>query len=201
MSQSGDSLLVELKIPRAIRARVAEILAITDELCAACLDREYGELGRELVARLARKRPSPLARGDARIWAAGALYALGQINFLFDRSQRPHLTADQLAGHLGVVKTTMANKAVAIRRTLDLGYYEPGLTRQSLYDDHPLAWILQVNGPRRRPDSARGDSGGGAAPRPDPRPAGQPRRLRIAVLYPPVGLAGAPPVGLLAVPS
>jgi hypothetical protein len=146
MSWLGDALLVELKIPRAMRPRVAGILAITDELCAACLDREYAELARELVARLARKRPSPLARGDARIWAAGALYALGQINFLFDRSQQPHLTADQLAGHLGVVKTTMANKAAAIRRTLDLGYYEPGLTRQSLYDDHPLAWIVQVNG-------------------------------------------------------
>jgi hypothetical protein len=72
-------------------------------------------------------------------WAAGALYALGQINFLFDRSQQPHLTADQLAVQLDVVKTTMANKATTIRRTLDLGYYEPGLTRQSLYHDPPLA--------------------------------------------------------------
>jgi hypothetical protein len=139
MSRSGQALLVELKVPRAIRPRVAEIVAITDGLCRGCLDREYAELGRELVARLARKRPSPLARGDVRIWAAGALYALGQINFLFDRSQQPHLTADQLAVQLDVVKTTMANKATTIRRTLDLGYYEPGLTRQSLYHDPPLA--------------------------------------------------------------
>jgi hypothetical protein len=139
MSLSGEALLVELKIPRAMRPRVAEIFAITDELCGACLDREYAELSRELVARLARKRPSPLARGEVRIWAAGALYALGQINFLFDRSQQPHLTADQLAGQLGVVKTTMANKAATIRRTLDLGYHEPGLTRRSLYDNPPLA--------------------------------------------------------------
>src|ERR1700682_4503301 len=108
MSQSGDALLVELKVPRTVRPRVAEILAITDELCAACLDREYGELGRELVASLGRKRPSPLARGDVRIWAAGALYTVGRINFLFDRSQDPHVTADELAEHLGVVKSTMA---------------------------------------------------------------------------------------------
>jgi hypothetical protein len=144
VSLSVEALLVELKIPRAMRPRVAEILAITDGLCGACLDREYAELGRELVARLARKRPSPLARGDVRIWAAGALYALGQINFLFDRSQQPHLTADQLAAQLGVLKTTMANKATTIRRTLDLGYYEPGLTRQSLYHYPPLALIVQA---------------------------------------------------------
>jgi hypothetical protein len=41
---------------------------------------------RRLVARLARKRPSPLVRGDMRIWAAGAIHAVGQVNFLFDRS-------------------------------------------------------------------------------------------------------------------
>ena len=142
MSLCGEALLVELKVPRAMRPRVAGILAITDELCGVCLDSEYAGLGRELVARLARRRPSPLARGDTRIWAAGALCALGQINFLFDRSQQPHLTADQLAGELGVVKATMANKAATIRRTLDLGYYEPGLTRQSLYDDPPLALMI-----------------------------------------------------------
>ena len=142
MSLSAEALLVELKIPRAMRPRVAEILAMTDGLCAACLDREYAGLARELVARLARKRPSPLSRGDVRIWAAGALYALGQINFLFDRSQQPHLTADQLAGELGVSKTTMANKAATVRRTLNLGYYEPGLKRQSLFDDPPLALMI-----------------------------------------------------------
>ena len=139
---SGEALLVELKIPRAMRPRVAGIVAITDGLCAACLDREYAGLARELVARLARRRPSPLARGDVRIWAAGALYALGQINFLSDHSQQPHVTADQLAGELGVSKATMANKAATVRRTLNLGYYEPGLTRQSLYDDPPLALMI-----------------------------------------------------------
>ena len=142
MSLSGEALLVELRIPVAMRRRVADVLAITDELCGACLDHEYAELARELVARLARKRPSPLARGDVRIWAAGALYALGQINFLFDRSQQPHLTADQLARELGVVKTTMANKATTIRRALGLGCYESGLTRQALYDDPPLALMI-----------------------------------------------------------
>ena len=85
-------------------------------------------------------------RGDTRIWAAGAIYAVGQVNFLFDRSQRPHMTADRLAACLGVVKTTMANKAALINKTLNLGVFEPDLTRPAMLEQHPLAWLVEVDG-------------------------------------------------------
>jgi hypothetical protein len=141
-----DADFARLRIPATMRDRVREIVAISDEACTAYLDDEYADLCRHLVARLARKRPSPLARGDARIWAAGAIYAVGQQNFLFDRSQHPYLSAEQLAAHLGVVKTTMANKAALINRTLDLGVFEPDLTRTAMLEQHPLAWLVEVNG-------------------------------------------------------
>lgn len=110
------------------------------------LDEEYGRLTRRLVARLARKRPSPLPRGDVRIWAAGAIYAVGQINFLFDRTQTPHLTAKQLADALGVVQTTMANKAGMINRLLNIGIFEPDLTRVAMIEQHPMAWLVELEG-------------------------------------------------------
>jgi hypothetical protein len=129
-----------------MRDRAQAIIGITDAACSEHVDDEYGRLARTLVARLARNRPSPLARGDVRIWAAGAVYALGQINFLFDRSQTPHMTADELAEALGVVKTTMANKAGLINRTLGLGVFEPELTRVAVLEQHPLAWLVEVDG-------------------------------------------------------
>jgi hypothetical protein len=135
-----------LKVPAAMRPRVAEIVSITDAACTTHLDDEYGQLCRELVARLARKRPSPLARGDARIWAAGAIYTAGHVNFLFDPSEQPHLSTDELADHLGVVKSTMANKSALIRKTFDIGPFEPGLSRVAMLEQHPLAWIVEVNG-------------------------------------------------------
>ena len=122
------------------------MLAITDEVCTKHLDDEYAHACRRLVGRLARKRPSPLTRGDTRIWAAGAIYAVGQVNFLFDRSQQPHMTADELAACLGVVKTTMANKAALINKTLNLGVFEPDLTRTVILQQHPLAWLVEVDG-------------------------------------------------------
>jgi hypothetical protein len=57
-----------LRIPELLRHDVEEIFTLTDPFCAEHLDAEYGELVRRLIAKLARKRPSPLARGDLRIW-------------------------------------------------------------------------------------------------------------------------------------
>lgn len=84
-----DGTSDELRVPSALRDRVSTILAITDPFCTEQLDAEYASLCRRLVAKLARKRPSPLERGDLRIWAAGAIYALGVNNFLFEPA-RPH---------------------------------------------------------------------------------------------------------------
>jgi len=135
-----------LHIPNAMLDRAQAIIEITDRACHEHLDDEYGRIARRLVARLARKRPSPLARGDLRIWAAGVIYAAGQVNFLFDRTQTPHLTADQLAERLAVVKTTMANKAALINRTLDIGVFESDFTRIAMLEQHPIAWLVEVDG-------------------------------------------------------
>jgi Domain of unknown function (DUF6398) len=136
----------DLRLPVALRDRAQQIIDVTDAACREHLDEEYGVLSRRLVARLARRRPSPLVRGDVRIWAAGAIYAVGQVNFLFDRSQTPHLTAEQLAEALGVVKTTMASKAGMINRMLDIGISEPELTRVAMIEQHPMAWLVEVDG-------------------------------------------------------
>src|SRR4051794_26602240 len=64
----------DVRIPRAMRAAAQPIVEVTDDVCRLHLDEEYAQIARRLVARLARKRPSPLVRGDARIWAGGVLY-------------------------------------------------------------------------------------------------------------------------------
>jgi Domain of unknown function (DUF6398) len=148
-----------LRIPVAMQERVGEVIGITDEVCSEWLDAEYGRLARRLVARLARKRPSPLVRGEPRIWAAGVLYVLAQVNFLFDRAQSPHMTAAELAVAVGAKQTSMANKAAMINRLLDIGVYEPELTRIAMLEQHPMAWIVEVNGflvdARQLPDELR----------------------------------------------
>ena len=57
--------LDELKIPTAMRAVAEAIIVLTDEVCADLLDEEYASLARRVVAKLARKRPSPIQSGRA----------------------------------------------------------------------------------------------------------------------------------------
>jgi hypothetical protein len=121
-------------------------VAATDAVCLEHLDVEYAGLCRRVVGKLGRKRPSPLTRGDQGIWAAGVVYAVGQLNFVFDPAQTPHATADQLSGWLGVKKTTMANKARLIRDTLQLSDFDSEFMRRDLVEASPLAWLLEVDG-------------------------------------------------------
>jgi hypothetical protein len=136
----------ELRIPKALRSETEEVFALTDRFCDEHLDDEYTELCRCLVAKLARKRPSPLARGDLRIWAASAIYVVGQQNFLFDRAQVPHLSADQLSTLTGVPKSTLANKAKLIRDRLKLDTFDIEFCRRELLERHPTAWFIEVDG-------------------------------------------------------
>ncbi|MGH8884405.1 MAG: DUF6398 domain-containing protein [Egibacteraceae bacterium] len=138
--------LDELRVPKALRDDVEQIIGLTDGFCVEHLDAEYAELCRRLVAKLARKRPSPLLRGDLRIWAATAIYTVGSVNYLFDRSQSPHLTGDQLAALLGMSKSTIANKSKLIRDTLKLDRSDVEFCRRELLENHPTAWLIEVNG-------------------------------------------------------
>lgn len=125
-----------LRLPKTVKPCVDAVLDFSDQFCAEHLDAEYVQLCRRLVAKLARKRPSPLLRGDLRIWAAAVIYAIGGINFLFDCSQQPHLTTDDLSALTGVPKSTMANKAKLIRDSLKIGPFSFDFQRRLLREHY-----------------------------------------------------------------
>ena len=134
------------RVPKTMRAKFEEIVAITDRVCQEYLDEEYAQLARYATAALCRKRPSPLARGRADIWACGIVYALGTVNFLFDQSQDPHISADELCAAFGVKKSSGANKASIVRDALDMFQMDPNWCRPSQMDENPVAWLIMVNG-------------------------------------------------------
>ncbi len=122
------------------------IVAMTDPVCKEHLDDEYAQLCRELTAALCRKRPSPLSQGRVETWACGIVYALGSVNFLFDKSQTPYLSAGDLCQLFGVSKSAGSAKARAIAKMLRMGPFDPRWYRPSQLGSNPLAWMVEVNG-------------------------------------------------------
>jgi hypothetical protein len=87
-----------------------------------------------------------LARGKPAVWACAITYALGQINFLFDRSQTVHTTPGELCALFGVAQTTASGKAKQIRDLFKMSYFDVQWSRPSKIDDNPMAWMVMVNG-------------------------------------------------------
>ena len=138
--------LDEPKVPKGLRPVVEEIVGITDSVCLSVLDEEYADLARRAVAKLARKRPSPLQAGRRATWAAGVVYALGHVNFLSDPASEPCVTADQLSAAFGVAKSTMSSKARQVRDLLRISHFSPEFQRADVAAQNPLAWIIELNG-------------------------------------------------------
>lgn len=136
----------EESVPKKMQSRYDEIVTLSDTFCAQYLNEEYAQMCRTMAARLARKRPSPLLGGRAEIWAAGIVHCIGQVNFLFDKSQPPHIKPAQIAEGVKIGKSSSGNKAGEIRRIFNIGVMEPEWTLPSRMDTNPMAWYIMVNG-------------------------------------------------------
>ncbi len=91
------------------------IIEITDTFTNNNLNEEYDRLIRYAAAALCRKRPSPLATGKASTWACGITHAIGMVNFLFDKSQTPHINSSELYKKFGVGQSTGQDRTGKIK--------------------------------------------------------------------------------------
>jgi hypothetical protein len=154
MTKSGDpgtrdvavTDVRELKVPTALKPVFEEIVGLTDAVCLAVLDAEYAELARCATAKLARKRPSPLVSGRRSTWAAGIVYALAQVNFLFDPENALYMTADQFSEAFGVLKSTMGGKAKQVRDLLRMSPFSAEFQRADVVAQNPMVWFIEVDG-------------------------------------------------------
>jgi len=134
------------RVPAAMRESFDAIAHSSDGFCDQYLNDEYKQSTREVLAALCRKRPSPLLAGRASSWAAGAIHALGMVNFLFDATQTPHCKANDIWAHFDLGASTVQNHSKKIREALKMRPMDPQWTLPSRMDDNPLTWTLLVNG-------------------------------------------------------
>ena len=135
-----------MSIPESMRAKYNELAPLIIAFCDEKLNDDYKELCLRLLEKLCRKRPSPLLKGRINTWAAGIVYAIGANNFIFDKSQKIHLTADEIASAFGISASTAGNKANELRKMFNIDFFHSEWLLPEHIEDNPAIWMVKVNG-------------------------------------------------------
>lgn len=123
-----------------------QLLELTDVFCQKYLDDDYKELCQKMIRKMSRKQNVPFLSGRLEIWAASIIQALGQVNFLFDKSFEPYVTHDAIHKFFGTTKSTVTNKSRDIRKMLELDYFNNKFATKHLLETSPLHNLVAVNG-------------------------------------------------------
>lgn len=134
------------KVPDNVNNKFMNIIRTIKSFCNDKLNDEYYNLALKLTVKLARKRPSPLLSGQVSTWSAGIVHTLGMVNFLFDKSQKPHVRAQEIAEWFDLSQSTIATKSKSIRDILKINQLDLTWTLPNRMDNNPMAWLIEVNG-------------------------------------------------------
>jgi len=133
-------------VPQQMKAKFDAIVGLTDKFCGEHLNEEYAKLSRQLTAALCRKRPSPLLQGRINSWACGIMYALGFVNFLFDKNTEPYMNATDLCKSFGISKSTGSAKSREVRDVFNMMQMDPNWCLPSEMNENPVAWMIMLDG-------------------------------------------------------
>jgi hypothetical protein len=137
--------LSSTEVPANVRPRYEAIIALTDAFCERYLNEEYAEMCRRLTAELARKRPTPLKRGRAEVWACGIVRTIGWANILDDPKGSPYMKLIDIDPKFGLANSTGQGKSMAIKRMFGIGRLDPDWTLPSRLGINPVVWKVWVN--------------------------------------------------------
>lgn len=124
---------------RQVNLRAQELIQMTDAFAKARLDEDYRQLCEKLILKMARKRQVPFLSGRPEIWAAAVVYAIGSINFLFDKSFKPYVNGEDIARFFNASVSTVGQKAGKIRQMFKMDYYDPEFSTQHMHEGNPMA--------------------------------------------------------------
>ena len=134
-------------VPAAEQENYQRLTALTDAFCSEHLNEGYAELARSAIAALYRKRPSPLRSGRANGWACGVIYAIGQVNFLFDKDSDPYMPSAELCAHFNIAAGTGGSKAKQVRKAVGIQQYGFQWALPETIDRvGSLFWLIEYDG-------------------------------------------------------
>jgi len=135
-----------MKEKTIVEEKGQKLIETTAAFCKEYLDDDYRQLCEKLIGKMARKRNVPFLSGRMEIWAAAVVYALGSINFLFDKSFKPYITVDDICSYFGTTKSSTSQKAKLIRDMFKMGYYDKEFSTAHMKENSPFSNLVMING-------------------------------------------------------
>lgn len=123
-----------------------KLIEETKKFCDAYLDPEYAQLSEQMIEKMARKRVVPFMSGKGAVWVAAIIYAIGSVNFLFDKSFKPYVSSDDLCDYFGVSKSTVAQKAKVIRDRFKMSQWKGEFFTNRMKETNPLLSNVFLDG-------------------------------------------------------
>lgn len=129
-----------------IKEKQKQLLELTGAFCIQKPDQEYLVLCEKLIRKMGRKRQVPFQKGKIEIWAAAVIQAIGSVNFLFDKSFEPYISAKQLNEYFKTNISTVSAKAKIIRDMFQMDLFNPDFSTSHRYQNNPLNHMVMVDG-------------------------------------------------------
>ena len=129
-----------------IKLKEEQLIEMVSAFCEDFLNEEYKQLCVNLVKKMGRKHDVPFKRGKLENWASGIIYAIAQINFLFDKSLELHTSPDEICAYFNTKKSTASNKARDIREMFNMGHFDEEFSTESNLKSVPKFFIDEKSG-------------------------------------------------------
>jgi hypothetical protein len=129
-----------------ITAKTEKLIEMTAGFCDRYLDEDYKQLCENLIRKMSRKRVVPFLSGRIEIWAAAVIYAIGSINFLFDKSFKPYATTGDICNYFSTSQSTTSQKAKLIRDMFKMEYWDKEFSTHHMLESNPFRNMAMVNG-------------------------------------------------------
>jgi hypothetical protein len=121
-----------------------KLIEMTSRFCDEHLDEDYKQLCIKMIHKMARKRTVPFLSGRIEIWASAIIYAIGSINFLFDKTFKPFVKGEDICAYFGTKTSTVAQKSKVIRDMFKLNYFDNEYSTKHMKDRKTVCNFLKI---------------------------------------------------------
>ena len=97
-----------------------KLTQMVGEFCDEYLNDEYKDICQKIIEDMAKGKSVYFERGKLEVWASAIIYAVCQINSVFDETSEVHITRKDILNHFNTKQSVVSRKAINLRNIYNL---------------------------------------------------------------------------------